>query len=385
MRTLETDHVHLAAALTPRDRWILRMLAEHRVLTTPMFVGLAFPSDRAAQLRLRALFELGVINRFQPLLPLGSAPMHWILDTPGHHVLAAEDHPAYDPFAGQGAGGGRRDRTRRAHALALAHSHQLTHLLQVNMALTALAADQPGNHADQDSVNGNAGLDRVHPGGAAMGGLVLWWSQAHATRCVGDFVHPDAYAHYRHHHAGGGLAFFYEHDRGSEPRAQLARKIVSYHQLAEATAITTPVLFWLPTPARETMVRAALAAALDALAVPGRVPIATTSPTTPAPQLGGLRAASAIPRLAGQVWLPVTREPLRLSDPTPARLSLAELASLWPHHPGRDHTTRPQPPPLAPRRDRRTDGLRNGGAELAAPHPIPPPATPHPAQRSRPS
>jgi hypothetical protein len=370
LRVPVIEHSRLLGALTPRDRWILRMLAEHRVLTTPMFTGLAFPSARSAQLRLATLFRLGVVNRFQPLIPIGSAPMHWILDTPGHAVLAAEDRPL-SPGRGPGKGG---ERSRRAQALAIAHSAQLNHLLQVNAALTTLAATTTGTDATGAPVGGHGEL-------AEAVGLTLWWSQTRTTRSVGDFVHPDAYAHYRHHTGehSDSLAFFYEHDRGSEPSTQIAAKLVRYHDLAAATAITTPVLFWLPSRAWEHTVRDALTDALHALEAPGRVPIATTSPTQPTPRPGTLAAATLTPpaRLAGPVWLPLTSH-----TPGPAqRLSLARLAQLWPHQPGRDHTTSPLTTPLNGR-DRTSDSEpERPGAELAAPHPIPPPASPHPARR----
>jgi Replication-relaxation len=399
-----TEHARLIAALTPRDRWILRMLAEHRVLTTSMLVGLAFPSDRSAQLRLRALFQLGVVNRFQPLIPIGSAPMHWILDTPGHAVLTAEDNPLNRRALGKGERSGG-ERSRRAQALAIAHSAQLAHLLAVNAALTTLAATSTsaglatvtagrGRTADgsAESVGLTVGLTAGSTAGSTAGltaGLTLWWSQARAARHVGDFVRPDAYAHY-HHPAShptsensNRLAFFYEHDRGSEPSTQIAAKIARYHDLAAASAITTPVLFWLPSRAWETTVRDALAAALDALDTPGRVPIATTSPLQPGPRPNTLAAATPTPpaTLAGPVWLPLTRPRMGPGQRLGQRVSLARLAQLWPHQPGRDHTTSPLATPLSAR------GRTAGGeperisAGLAAPHPIPPAASPHPARR----
>ena len=43
-----SDHqATLAWRLTPRDRWIIRMLHEHRVLTSNQITALAFPSFRA--------------------------------------------------------------------------------------------------------------------------------------------------------------------------------------------------------------------------------------------------------------------------------------------------------------------------------------------------
>jgi hypothetical protein len=372
LRQPATEHDRLAAALTARDRWILRMLAEHRVLTTTMFVGLAFPSPRAAQLRLRALFTLGVINRFQPLIPTGSAPLHWILDTPGRAVLTAEDHLLTNPHTPVD-----RDRSRRGQALALVHSQQLAHLLEVNTALTHLAATTTG-HRDNGA-------------GVGVAALELWWSQTRCTRHVGDFIHPDAYAHYRHHTTR--LAFFYEHDRGSEPPAQLAAKLTGYHDLAHSTAITTPLLIFLPTRTRETTARHALAAALAALPTPERVPIATTSPA-PTPH----RGCTASTELTGGVWRPLTHHQLDSfattenahmpgrpthSDPSDVgRVSLTRLALRWPHQIGRDHTATPSTAIASPRDRGRDHGGRDQAgvdSELAAPHPIPPAAAPHPA------
>ena len=51
----------LAGRLTDRDRQLCRLLHEHRVLTTPQLVDLAFPSRNAA-------------SRPSPLLPTGIRP-----------------------------------------------------------------------------------------------------------------------------------------------------------------------------------------------------------------------------------------------------------------------------------------------------------------------
>jgi hypothetical protein len=368
------------------------MLAEHRVLTTTHLTALAFPSPRAAQLRLATLYQLGVIDRFQPLTPVGSVPMHWVIDTPGLAVLAAEDnHP---PGAG-------RHRHRRGAQLAVAHSNQLAHLLGVNTCLTTLAAKTPA--------------------GAGGGGwLGLWWSQARATRHFGDYTRPDAYAHWHtprpatatHTDTATGTAtgtatdsgrpgplvwaLFFEYDRGSEPAHQLAAKLAGYHQLAAATAISTPVLFWLPTPARETAARRALGEARTALAQPHLVPLATTHPISPHHHTGtGTRGGDLGPDLAGPVWLPLTRDHPHPPQPTPTpaagsgsgRLSLDQLAAHLPiqhHHAGHTGHTGFA---LSPRAGlARAHPAPRGGeaAELTAPAPHPPPPSEHPAQHRTP-
>ena len=352
-----------------------------------------------------------MLNRFQPLLHRGSAPLHWVIDTPGLAVLTAED-TAHGTAAGTGKGGHGIEmgqRSRRAHTLAIAQSRQLTHLLQVNAALTTLAATTPtvttGGAVAQGATSAAGQVDVEV--GIEPAGLTLWWSQTRATRHVGDYVRPDAYLHYRlpnphpgpgsglnrkvrdagpGRDMGGGLAWFYEHDRGSESATTIAAKIANYHDLARATGITTPVLFWLPTRAWEATVRDALHDALAALPTPSRVPAATTSPATPAARPKTLAAATPGPpaQLAGPVWLPLTDQPTtappRAGRGAGERVSLARLALRWPHRPGRDHTTSPLTTALG--RPGRADGdpPAHHAGEFTAPHPQPPPATGHPAQ-----
>ena len=81
----------LAARLTGRDRWLLRMLHEHRVLTTTQIAQLAFGTTRAATARLLTLYQHQAVDRFRPLAPAGSAPWHFVLGPAGAHVLTAED------------------------------------------------------------------------------------------------------------------------------------------------------------------------------------------------------------------------------------------------------------------------------------------------------
>ena len=106
----------LAGRLTARDRWLLRMLLEHRVLTTTQITDLAYGGPRRAALRLSELYRLRAVDRFRPLAAAGSSPYHWVLDQAGAEVLAAEDGV---PLARLGY---RRDR-----ALDIAFSPRLAH------------------------------------------------------------------------------------------------------------------------------------------------------------------------------------------------------------------------------------------------------------------
>jgi Replication-relaxation len=275
----------LAARLTARDRWILRMLLEHRVLTTGQLTDLAFGTTRACTARMGVLYQLRAVDRFRPLAVAGSAPLHFVLDEAGAAVLAAEDGTT---AAGLGW---RRDR-----AMAIALSPRLAHDTGASGVFTALAAAARASGGRQ--------------------ALELWWSE---RRCAAawDRARPDGYGRWRDQLPGGGPAavadFFLEYDTGTEPLGRLIAKLAGYRDLAARTGIPTPVLFWVPAMRRETALRARLAGppphgnpgAASAAQVPG-VPIATAvagiSPDGP----------------AGAAWLPA-------GGPGP-RLRLAQLA-----------------------------------------------------------
>jgi len=257
----------LAGRVTDRDRALCRLLYEHRVLTTPQLVDLAFPSRNAAEHRLAVLHQLGVVDRFRPRHIPGSAPYHYVLGPLGAALLAAEADQDPAQF------GYRRDR-----ALALAHSQRLGHLLGVNGFFAALAREA-----------------RHQQGDAA---LEVWWSEQRCAAQWGGLVHPDGYGRWREHQAR--VDFFLEYDRGSEPLGRLAAKLPGYLELAHATGIVTPLLLWLPNPARETTARHEVGS--------GSLPVATATPHpdhTP----------------AGTLWLP-----LHASGP---RRRLAQLATAW--------------------------------------------------------
>jgi len=256
----------LVGRLTDRDRTLCRLLHQHRVLTTPQLIDLAFASRNAAEHRLAILHQLGVLDRFRPHHTPGSAPYHYVLGPLGAALLAAEadQDPAQLGY--------RRDRT-----LALAHSQRLAHLLGVNSFFCALAR-----------------VARQDPAAA----LEVWWSEQRCAAQWGRLVHPDGYGRWREQQTW--VDFFLEYDRGSEPAGRLAAKLPGYLQLAQASQITTPLLWWLPTPAREAAARQALSGS--------SLPVATATPHpdhTP----------------AGPLWLPL--------HTSGRRHRLAQLASTW--------------------------------------------------------
>jgi len=341
----------LAAHLTARDRWLARVLHEHRVFTSTQLTRLAFDSTRTANQRLLQLHQWRVIDRFQPFLDVGAAPMHYVLDLAGAAVLAAEDGLA------PAAVGYRHDR-----AVGIGHSLRLAHTVGVNGLYTALVA---------------LARHTIKPGQAAgaLGerAVTAWWPEARCARLWGDLARPDAYGRWRENDAE--IEFFLEYDTGTESLTRVAGKLHDYHHLAAATAITTPVLFWFPTPAREAAARQALAATLAALQRPESVPVATTTTTaqpTAAPRAGRTQAAPDSP--AGARWLTLdpSRRPTTHGTQSDQRVRLAHLT--WPHtgpgspgihtRPGRAGEPAPTPGPVP------------GAPGLAAPEPMPPAVLP---------
>jgi predicted transcriptional regulator len=84
--SLITSYSH---RLTRRDFEILVELYEHRVLTTPQIYELHFDTHTRASKRMLELYRLGLVERFRPHTPTGSAPWHYTLNEPGARLVAA--------------------------------------------------------------------------------------------------------------------------------------------------------------------------------------------------------------------------------------------------------------------------------------------------------
>jgi hypothetical protein len=238
--------------LTERDRFICRILWEHRVLTTEQVCDLCFFNLVTAQHRLVALWRLGVLDRFRPLRPTGSESWRYTLGSAGAAIVAAER--GVDP--------------PRASSL---HS-----------AVVALAAGQRTGH----TLGVNGFFCSLHKAGRALSdaAVAAWWSERRCAAEWGDLVRPDAYGIWEQH--GRRVEFFLEHDTGSEALSRVAAKLDGYRDLAEADGVARPVLFWLTRPGRE----AGLRRALDR----SPVPVATAVVGTGGP--------------ADAVWLPLGQE-----------------------------------------------------------------------------
>jgi hypothetical protein len=274
--------------------------------------------------------------------------MHYVLDLAGAAVLAVEDATTTNAI------GYRHDRT-----LAIGHSLRLSHTVGVNGIYAALVA--VARHSSADPADAPPTRE-----------VTAWWPETRCTRLWGDLARPDAYARWHEH--GREVEFFLEYDTGTEPLTRLAGKLHDYAKLATATGITTPVLFWLPSPAREATARPALAAALATLSDPDSVPVATTAAASLGDPVPDSPAAAR--------WLPLAAAD-RHNGPVPAprasgTASTARLAQHQ-HRPSSHRCSgwrvvpaRPQrqPPRRRPRRARtdatkracrsRPPGPRNG-------------------------
>ncbi|WP_378733323.1 replication-relaxation family protein [Nocardia brasiliensis] len=308
---LARQHARLAGCLTERDRWILRMCHEHRVLTTGQLTALGFGTGSAARRRLGRLRGQGVLSSFRPLRATGSAPAHWVLAPAGAAVLAAEAGLEVREL------GYRPDR-----ALAIAHSLHLAHALGVNDWFTALATS------------------------SEAGRLLAWWSQYRCHALWGDLARPDSYGRF----ASGAttLDFFLEFDLGTMTLSTVAAKLTGYAELARTSAVITPILLWTPTLAREAAARKALRQTWSELTDSDTVPVATA-------------AAELVPDRAGAS--PAQRVWLALEDTGGERVTLAQLPSRWPRvtpvpatvpiSPTSRHAVLAPPPPRPPATGRR--------------------------------
>lgn len=258
--------------LTERDLALLSYRDRHRVLTALQVTRLLFGSPHHARHRLTALYQRGVLARFRREVWPGSQPWRYTLGHVGATVHAAATDTALP-----------KPSTVTEKVLRLAHSPHTEHLLGVNEFFTRLA-----------------GAARAHDGCT----LAQWWPETITADACGGIVRPDGYGEYTDPH--GTIGFFYEHDTGTETLDTLTDKITKYAELARA-GIGKPVLFWLPSIARERNLHDAITRQWPAGAP---VPVATTTADHPAPNEPA----------ADAVWLPAGQTRRRALTQFAARL-----------------------------------------------------------------
>lgn len=279
----------LSARLTERDYAILTHLHRHRVLTTHQIQRIFFGIPQATRKRMRTLYLLNAVTCFRPWAGYGagSAPIHWVLGKAGAAILAARQgitvkELGYNP------------------EIPIAVSSRLNHQVGVNDFFSRLHY-----YARQLAANPtNTGTStETGPDEGTGAELKAWWSEQQCARLWGDLARPDAWGQWREN--GNEIDFFLEHDTGSETLKRVADKLHDYRNLADATGINTPILFWLPSSTRETNLRQLLTAT--------DLPVATAVHTHDGDGP------------AGPVWLPA---PAQAGQD---RMRLADLADAWPH------------------------------------------------------
>ncbi|WP_246002048.1 replication-relaxation family protein [Allorhizocola rhizosphaerae] len=254
--------------LTPRDWRLLEWLYDHRLLTTDQIADALYPSVHAAQVRLRTLTKLGLLLRFQPYrLNGGNFPYHYVLDHLGALIIAGSRSDAPPRLS--------QSDTRIQRIVS---SRNTDHRLGINGFFTQLAKYERLNEgARLHHWWPDTRMRRFAPPGTTMlamlkaDGLGVWADDGHT------------------------VAFYLEHDEGTESLPTLIDKVVRYDQLPEAR---WPVLFSMRSTVREGHFHQQLAS------LKPKIPVATMARdrlggATPAEQVWQLhRAAAPLFRLA---------------------------------------------------------------------------------------
>jgi hypothetical protein len=258
------------AHLTDRDRELVRLVGEHRVLTTGQLAALGFANLTTARYRLSVLVRIGLLRRFRPHPPTGSAPWHYVLGPLGATLLGVEDRDE-KKWAPQA----RADRQR-----GLERSPRLGHMTGRNQFFVALVA-----HARQHGGQLREWRNETQAAAHVLGDLLVGGIWDRLPRPDGSGTWAEDCRE---------VSFLLEYDLGTEHLSVLAGKLDGYAVLASVLAedgqAAPPLLFCFGSPRREQAARTALAACRDSAAV--RVATAAIDPYAASP--------------AGPVWLPLT-------------------------------------------------------------------------------
>ncbi|GAA4734230.1 hypothetical protein GCM10023263_91160 [Phytohabitans rumicis] len=217
LRSTRRALVDISGRLQPRDYAIAELLVDHQVLTTRQLTDMLFTSPTTCLHRLHTLRHLGVVDRFLRHRPGLPEPLHWVpgLLAARSVALARTEKPPTPAAVYE-----RKDRAMMRPDLG--------HLIGVNQFFTDLIADA-----------------RAHPEYR----LARWWPESRTVDAFGRRVHPDGHGVWNH--PDGGVGFFLEYDTGTEKLPVLTGKLDGYRRLRREGGPHYPVLFWLPTRARE--------------------------------------------------------------------------------------------------------------------------------------
>lgn len=215
------DLLAISWRLEPRDYVIALLLTEHQFLTTDQIAAVLFASTRTCRNRLNTLRRLGFLDWFMPVHSRrGRLPVHWV---PG--PLAVRYVSLYH---GEPVPSSRTLRDARdSHPAVATYPGHLAHTDGIHQFFVDLLVHT-----------------RTHPGTR----LDRWWSAGTTYQKVNHNTRPDGHGVWTD--GDQQVAFFLEHDMGTETHAVRAAKLVGYHTLG-LRGPSWPVLFWLPTSAVE--------------------------------------------------------------------------------------------------------------------------------------
>jgi hypothetical protein len=214
-----------ADRLGPRDYTLALLLDEHRVLTSAQITAILFGSPFTCRNRLHVLRRIGFLDSFVPYRPGQVSPVHWVAGPLAARYAALHlDRRPPSP------------KMLRERQDGIVATPQLEHLVGGNQFFIDLLT-----------------YTRSHPGTR----LLRWWSAGHASRAFGGRVRPDGYGIWADGHRQ--VSFLVEHDNNTETLGRLAAKLTPYGRLRAEGGPGGPVLFWLPTAAREAHLHQRLA------------------------------------------------------------------------------------------------------------------------------
>ncbi|WP_194896535.1 replication-relaxation family protein [Catenulispora pinisilvae] len=194
---------------------MLRLIAEHRVLTSGQITSALFTDNTRARKRISTMRDAGLIETFRPPAA-GSSQLHCVATAKALKLLGLPARSAVPAGIGQAA-------------IAAALRQDLDHLRGVNELFCRLLAH-----------------GHVRGSGAA---LEDWRSEWSTAQLFPGRVRPDGFGRWRDGEAW--CEFFLEYDTGTEPLHRLCTKWLGYDNLMQAADTCSPVLFWLRSPGRE--------------------------------------------------------------------------------------------------------------------------------------
>lgn len=185
-----------------RDREILRLVSQYRVISSADIQLLSDGSDQAILRRLQRLFHHGYLDRPRSQRHIGNVPMVYALGQRGAELIAHET--GHKPIADWG----EKNRQLR--------THYLEHGLMISRFQTAL------RYASE--ANGKTRLERWLPDGALRD--AVWVETADRRERIP--IAPDAFFIMRLLNTGEAVHGFFEADRGTMDVPRFVTKLRGY-------------------------------------------------------------------------------------------------------------------------------------------------------------